>query len=355
MFIHTSVAKGKRMQLIIIKLMSYCKLLFRKGCVVFCLVWLFIQVSSAATLTNYSQCLYALDKPGSASLSAIRMAVMADDTFFLAVDAQELSTQLVKKQFFNVKKLSSGLFDSLFSKTTYGLLLAEARQRDFPLQDAGITHSIRSGQGIDLTIDLCPSSKPLARSFFTCLIDAFAKEERPVPVSIAITGVWMKEHPDDFKWLVGHIANGDLAITWINHSYSHRFSKTMPLKQNFLLEQGTNLENEILGTEKALIDNGQIPSVFFRFPGLISDREIYLKVISYGLIPIGSDAWLAKNQQPHSGSIVLVHANGNEPLGLEKFFQLVKEKSATIADKEWFLYDLSESLELKDSATEQKK
>jgi peptidoglycan/xylan/chitin deacetylase (PgdA/CDA1 family) len=282
------------------------------------------------------------------------MGVMADDTVFLAVDPQELSTQLVKKHSCNVKEMSYGLFDSLFSKTTYGIVLGEARQRDFPLQDAGITHSMRSAQGIDLTIDLCPSSKPLARSFFIRLIDAFDKEERPVPVSIAITGVWMKEHPDDFSWLVGLVSNGDLAITWINHSYSHRFSKTMPLKQNFLLEKGTNLENEVLGTEIALIDNVQIPSVFFRFPGLISDREIYLKVISYGLVPIGSDAWLAKNQQPHGGSIVLVHANGNEPLGLEKFFQLVKDKSSIIADKEWFLYDLSESLEREDSTTHQR-
>ena len=37
-----------------------------------------------------------------------------------------------------------------------------------------------------------------------------------------------------------------------------------------------------------------------------------------GLIPLGSDAWLAKNEWPREGSIVLVHANGNEPLGVRR-------------------------------------
>jgi len=34
------------------------------------------------------------------------------------------------------------------------------------------------------------------------------------------------------------------------------------------------------------------------------------------MIPIGSDAWLAKNQWPKEGSIVLVHANGHELIGI---------------------------------------
>jgi hypothetical protein len=108
-------------------------------------------------------------------------------------------------------------------------------------------------------------------------------------------------------------------------------------------------------TEKELIDKGQIPSLFFRFPGLISDREIYLKVISYGLVPVGSDAWLAKNQMPSDGSIVLVHANGNEPLGLKKFFTLINNRSAGNTEREWFLYDLRESLEPEDSTVTQGK
>jgi len=337
-----------------IKVFPFIKhLLCRKRIWAFLLCYC-VQFSYGMSLSHYSQCMYALNKPDSAALIAIRTGITMGDTVFLAVNPQTLSTHFVKKNSYAAQALPHGLFDSLFGKTTYAVLLAEAQQRDFPLQDAGITHGVRIQHGIDLTIDLCPSSKPLDRSFFERLIDVFTVEERPVPVSIAVTGVWIKEHTDDFYWLVGLVANGNLAITWINHSYSHRYDKSRPLPQNFLLEKGTNLDTEIMATEKLLIDKGQTPSLFFRFPGLISDRALYLKVLSYGLIPVGSDAWLAKNQQPHSGSIVLVHANGNEPLGLEKFFKLVKSESATIADKEWFLYDLRESLEQEDSSSQKK-
>jgi len=39
------------------------------------------------------------------------------------------------------------------------------------------------------------------------------------------------------------------------------------------------LEDEILDVEKKLIENSQIPSIFMRFPGLISNEKIYKDVI----------------------------------------------------------------------------
>jgi hypothetical protein len=39
------------------------------------------------------------------------------------------------------------------------------------------------------------------------------------------------------------------------------------------------------------------------------------------LISLGADAWLALNQRPHDGSIMLVHPNGNEALGLKIYAQ----------------------------------
>ena len=65
-----------------------------------------------------------------------------------------------------------------------------------------------------------------------------------------------------------------------------------------------------------MLSAGLEPSVFFRFPGLVSRPDVFEKVVALGLVPLGSDAWLAKSRQPPAeGSIVLVHANGNEPLG----------------------------------------
>ncbi|MBN1984057.1 MAG: hypothetical protein JW795_21185 [Chitinivibrionales bacterium] len=45
-----------------------------------------------------------------------------------------------------------------------------------------------------------------------------------------------------------------------------------------------------------MVENDLLPSVFFIFPGLVSDRTIVAQIVSFGLIPIGSDAWLGKGQ-----------------------------------------------------------
>jgi peptidoglycan/xylan/chitin deacetylase (PgdA/CDA1 family) len=136
-----------------------------------------------------------------------------------------------------------------------------------------------------------------------------------------------------------------IIVTWINHSYNHRNSKTLPLRENFLLEKGTDISFEILQTEKKMIENGLLPSIFFRFPGLVSDDSIFVRVTDFGLIPVGSDAWLGKGQRPKDGSIVLVHANGNEPLGINRFLTLLREEKEKILNNNWQLFDLRESIE----------
>lgn len=68
-------------------------------------------------------------------------------------------------------------------------------------------------------------------------------------------------------------------------------------------------------------------------------------MLAYGIIPLGSDAWLAKGQPANSGSIVLIHGNGNEPLGVADFIQLLKKKQKDVQRKQWMMYDLRESIE----------
>jgi hypothetical protein len=168
--------------------------------------------------------------------------------------------------------------------------------------------------------------------------------ESPAPVALSITGIWMLQHPQDLEWLKQMQANHEIYITWINHSYNHRVSAKLPLKENFLLEPGTDINYEVLETEKAMLRNGLLPSVFFRFPGLVSDQQLVFKITDFGLIPIGSDAWLAKGQKPQAGSIVLIHGNGNEPVGVDDFIKLLRSKTNAIAKKQWLLYDLRESV-----------
>jgi hypothetical protein len=77
-----------------------------------------------------------------------------------------------------------------------------------------------------------------------------------------------------------------------------------------------NLDTEILLTEQYLLEHNQTPSVFFRFPGLVSNTMLLNQLKKFGLIPLSADAWLAKDEPITPGGIVLVHGNGNEHSGI---------------------------------------
>ena len=263
---------------------------------------------------------------------------------YLGVDPATLTTARYDSAELSVAPVAWPDLRTRFGSSAYARALFLAERNDSSLQNAGITRFLPGQNGIDLTVDLCPSRRPLDRKLFIALFKEFGRVEKPVPVAVSVTGVWMHEHPDDLAWLAALVDTGDLAITWVNHSFHHYASKTLPLTRNFLLEKGTDMHAEILLTELALLEKGLLPSVFFRFPGLISDSAIFLSVIRYGIIPIGSDAWLAKNQTPGPGSIVLVHANGNEPVGIKRFTELMRQNDRRIVNKEWLLFDLRESL-----------
>jgi hypothetical protein len=51
-----------------------------------------------------------------------------------------------------------------------------------------------------------------------------------------------------------------------------------------------------------------------------------LAVREHHLISLGADAWIALNQTPRDGSIMLVHLNGNEELGLKIYQRDADEK-----------------------------
>ena len=264
---------------------------------------------------------------------------------YLIVDPEELTTAIAPAAGLSSKALTWDQAAAYFKNTAYLKTVGAASQLSDSLQDAGIIHGFPKEKGITLTIDLCPSHKPLDRVIFTSLITEFQKVEKPVPIAISITGRWMLTHQGDLDWLKGLVRSGDIDITWVDHSYNHRVNSKAPLKTNFLLEPGTDLNFEILGTELAMIQQDLLPSVFFRFPGLVSDRQVVGKLLSYGIIPVGSDAWLAKGQAANSGSIVLIHGNGNEPVGVKDFIQLLKSKQADVKHKNWLLYDLNQSVE----------
>jgi len=234
---------------------------------------------------------------------------------------------------------------SVFDATPWGRL--RKAQREGGWRTGGVGRAALAQPGIVLSVDLCPapSFRPFDRRLLRRLCDAFGPQRRPVPVAFAVSGDWLRRHGTDFQWLQDLEKDGRIAPTWVNHSDTHRFRKGMPARRNFLNLPGTDVEAEVLGAEAEMLRRGCVPSVFFRFPGLVDDSLLSEKVLGTGLIPIGSEAWLAKNQRARVGSIVLVHGNGNEPAGVREFLRLLDKEKRFIRDGRWRVMDLTRGLE----------
>lgn len=208
--------------------------------------------------------------------------------------------------------------------TPYEQALTLYTKAPYKAHNHGLAHVSDQTEGSFLTIDMCPSSKPLAKDLFEAI--AMAGEHEAVPIGISMTGLWAKQHPKELVWLIKQQDEQKLAITWINHTFHHNFIMSSKAKRWLLPSQHTEME-EILLLEKMLIQKGQVPSVFFRFPGLMANAELIKTLHEAGLIPLGSDAWLAKRQHATPGSIILVHGNGNETAGVHMLGHMLIEKS----------------------------
>jgi len=189
------------------------------------------------------------------------------------------------------------------------------------LANVGLLRGTPAGSFI--TGDLCPSRKKLDRAF----LERLEAVQSPLPLALSISGLWLIRHQADFQWLQQQQQSGALQITWVDHSYHHPYRPGRRLADNFLLMGGVDMRAEILDTEQLLIEESETPSVFFRFPGLISNPALMKLMGDYHLIVLGAGAWLAKTPRARPGDIILVHPNGNEPEGLRIFAaQLVGKK-----------------------------
>ena len=260
----------------------------------------------------------------------LRKYSLDDREICLVVNPQTLETSVRPAARLDIRELETGAFRKAIQGTLYGAALEFAGRNAGRLQNSGITRFPRTGPGFHVTIDLCPSDKPLDRTVFMEMMKMRDVTARPAPMAIAVSGRWMEQHPGDLDWLIGLQKEKKLDVIWVNHSYHHHYARKRPLRSNFMLTKGTDIEREVLDTERLMLEKGVIPSVFFRFPGLVSNTRLFEAIMAYGLIPLGSDAWLGKNQWPLPGSIVLVHGTGNEPAGIRRFVRLMERSRRAV-------------------------
>lgn len=209
--------------------------------------------------------------------------------------------------------------------TPFDRALTRYSSPPYRLQNHGAVRADLPVDGMFLTVDMCPSRRPFEKEFFTAVAGLSRQNDRATPLAIAMTGNWLENHKDELAWIVNQIKEGKLAVTWVNHSTTHPYEPKTPLERNFLLSPGVDFEREVLATEQLLLENGLTPSPFFRFPGLVADGKVLEKLRQLSLIPIGSDAWLAKGEVPKTGSFILVHGNGNEPAGIARVLPLLRD------------------------------
>lgn len=233
-----------------------------------------------------------------------------------------LDTKTMKTFIYNLKELKISKFNNFSKNSNYSKLINLIVEKNY--KSSGIDSIFNDGYS--LTLDLCPSTKKFDSAFFNYII-----EKKIDPLYICVSGKWIDKHNSEFKYILDYSKN--INIVWVNHSYSHYYDSKKKNNNNFMLSENTNLEFEVLNNEIVMLKNGIIPSPFFRFPGLISDQKICKTIISYGLIPLSSNAWIAKGEKPKNRSIILLHMNGNERSGLSlflKFFKNTKLKPTSI-------------------------
>ncbi len=286
---------------------------------------LFIASPSAAAvkITGYRPVFNACKDSAGGLRLAIRQFTQNDLPSLLLVNPTTLETSVVAATSMTPATAQEA---ELISRSPF--LAALERFASKPrLQNAGLTNAEAPQQGLFLTVDMCPSRRPFEREMFTAVSALARKTAAPVPLAVAMTGQWLASHPQEVAWLKGEISSGNLAVTWINHSYHHLYDPKGRLESNFLLSPGVDFDHEVLATEIALLENGLVPSVFFRFPGLVADGNLMKRLRQLFLIPVGSNAWLAKGELPADGSIILIHGNGNEPQGIKKLLPLLSQEN----------------------------
>ena len=288
-----------------------------------CLSAFLFLIATAANAGEYTPLFKPFhDKAGHLKI-AIRKNVEAGKTAYLSVDPYSFGTSMIKD-----KELAKPAGPE-WKNTPYGKALIKYTAPGHGLQDSGLVAG-NSTKGLFLTVDLCPSHKPLDTELFEAAMKLPAFKDRPVPIAIAVSGLWMDEHKHDMDWVLGKIKEKRLKVTWVNHSWSHPYDFQKPIEENFLLKPGVDFEKEVLEEERALLQRGVVPSPFFRFPGLVADRAHLERLKSLSLIPIGANAWLAKGEEPGVGSVILVHGNGNEPEGIRRLLEFFDGKDGNI-------------------------
>ncbi|MCM0080091.1 polysaccharide deacetylase [Geomonas sp. Red32] len=284
-----------------------------------CLLLLVPLLAAGAEIGDYRVIKRPVADAAGKSYLAIRSFTSSGVPHLLVVDPATLASYDLPA---SSLRASTASLEGALGSTPYLRALERYTSGPHRLQNDGARRADRPSDGAYLTVDLCPSHRPFEKDIFDAA-EALSKG-RPAPVALMISGLWLEKHPDEIAYLKREITARRLAVTWVNHSYHHTYEPKAPLAENFVLTPGTDFLHEVIDLEQRLLAAGLVPSPFFRYPGLVSDAATMKTLRELSLVPVGSDAWLAKGESPTRGSFILVHGNGNEPKGVKLLLPILK-------------------------------
>ncbi len=189
------------------------------------------SLPAASRISDYQAVFIPFYDEDGVLLAAVRRYTRDDRPHFLVLDPQHfVFSEITAERILNSRPAG----DEAWRHTPFSLALTRQTSPPYPLQNDGLRESEHPVTGFFLTADLCPAKKPLDRAFFETTIAL--PQKPPVPVALMISGLWIRSHEADLAWLKDQIAAGRLAITWVNHSFTHPYDPAAPLDKNFLLD-----------------------------------------------------------------------------------------------------------------------
>lgn len=200
------------------------------------------------------------------------------EKLFLGADLDSLETVLLRQE--DVSYFEDYSKDAQKSKL-YKLIHAKNPVRNF------------SGKGYTLMVELTQKSNKKYK-FEKELFLFLADQKGAGRVNVIVSNRWMLEDKINFKNINSLIEQRKLNVVWITKVLDYE-----------------KLEDEILNTERLLLEQGLIPSIFFKLDGTWNE-SVAQKLQSFSLIPIDANSVLSKGGIIRKGGMVLVKGDGTE-------------------------------------------
>ena len=197
--------------------------------------------------------------------------------------------------------------DSLYYKIKY-----YQNENKIPFGNSGELENLKGYKNIVLTSDLCPTKNNYDRIFYDNLEKMRSEDHINIPLIIFFSGKWIVKHIEEMK----EIKTSGLDFIAGNHTYNHNIIMDEVEKQNI------KLETEIENTDRAMLENGILPSYFFRFPGLKKRPEDFETLSRLNMIAIDANQWMGKSSK--NWGILLVHSNGVVSQEVRAFLKFLK-------------------------------